>query len=72
MSKNCTICSKPTMLVPSAKARAKKFGGKPEDYTALFTQHTACILKERAASAAALMARARSDYAERQARRVFL
>lgn len=44
---NCTICHKPIELVPSAQERAKKFGGKPSDYTALFTEHAACTLTKR-------------------------
>lgn len=44
---NCTICGKPVVLVPSASERAKKFGGKPSDYTKLFTAHAACQLEKR-------------------------
>ena len=44
---NCTICRKPIELVPSATERAKKFGGKPSDYTRLFTEHAACIVAKR-------------------------
>lgn len=44
---SCTICKQPIELVPSAKERAKKFGGKPSDYTNLFKQHAACLLAER-------------------------
>lgn len=43
----CTICNKPVVLVPSAAERAAKFGGKPSDYTRIFTAHTACILAKR-------------------------
>ena len=43
----CTICGKPVLLVPSAKERAKKYGGKPRDYTKLFTEHSACIINKR-------------------------
>lgn len=43
----CTICGKPVLLVPSAKERAKKYGGKPSDYTKLFTEHSACIINKR-------------------------
>jgi len=43
----CRICKKKIALVPSAAERAKKFGGKPSDYTNLFTTHTDCFLKER-------------------------
>ena len=72
MSKDCTVCGEPVTLVPSAKERARKFGGKPEDYTAIFTRHTSCALKKRAESAKALMAKTREDYEARQARRVFV
>lgn len=43
----CTICGKPVLLVPSAKERAKKYGGKPSDYTELFTEHSACTINKR-------------------------
>lgn len=54
---NCRICNKPVVLVPSAKERAAKFGGKPADYTALFTTHSKCALEKRNAGALALMTR---------------
>jgi hypothetical protein len=44
---NCKLCGKPVKLIPSAKERAKKYGGKPADYTKLFEAHTECTLKER-------------------------
>ena len=44
---NCTICGKPVTLSPSAKERAKKAGGKPSDYTKIFTAHADCQLKKR-------------------------
>jgi hypothetical protein len=44
----CITCHKPIVLVPSASERAKKFGGKPEDYTRLFTEHSACLIERRA------------------------
>jgi hypothetical protein len=43
----CTYCKKPIVLVPSAKERAKKYGGKPEDYVRLFTIHASCQLIQR-------------------------
>lgn len=43
----CTICGKPVLLVPSAKERANKYGGKPSDYTKLFTEHSACTINKR-------------------------
>lgn len=41
----CDICNKPVVLVPSAKERAKKYGGKPSDYVRLFPRHAACQLE---------------------------
>ena len=43
----CTICGKEIVLVPSAAERARKFGGKPSDYTKLFTEHKSCALEKR-------------------------
>lgn len=56
---NCTICHKPIILIPSAKERAKKFGGKPEDYTKLFTEHDDCIIKKRQKDTSELIKRNR-------------
>ena len=53
----CIICGKPIVLVPSAKERAAKFGGKPSDYTALFTTHSECALAERAKETSELIKR---------------
>jgi hypothetical protein len=53
----CNLCNKPIELVPSAAERAAKFGGKPEDYTSAFTQHSACALKHRADETRKLMGR---------------
>lgn len=44
---NCTYCNKPIILVPSAQERARKGGGKPSDYTKLFTMHADCQVKSR-------------------------
>lgn len=52
---NCTICGKPIVLVPSAKERAKKSGGKPDDYTKLFTAHGKCQVHKREAEALELI-----------------
>jgi hypothetical protein len=54
---NCTICGKKITLVPSAKERADKYGGKPSDYTKLFTQHSACALDKRERETRELMQR---------------
>jgi len=52
---NCTICKKPVVLVPSAAERAAKFGGKPSDYTKLFTAHGECVVDKRSAESVELM-----------------
>ena len=52
---NCSICGKPVVLIPSAADRAKKCGGRPSDYTKLFTTHSACALQKREADTLALM-----------------
>ena len=54
---NCTICNKPITLVPSANERAKKFGGKPSDYTKLFTTHSQCAIAKRRQETSELMER---------------
>lgn len=54
---NCTICGKPVVLVPSAAERAKKYGGKPEDYTLLFPIHADCQIAKRSRESVELMRR---------------
>ena len=54
---NCTICGKKIVLRPSAAERARKFGGKPSDYTKLFTTHSACMVAKREREAVELMRR---------------
>lgn len=44
---NCTLCGKKIVLVPSATERAAKFGGEPQDYTKLFTEHSDCLIEKR-------------------------
>ena len=51
----CTICGEDIILTPSAKERAKKVGGKPSDYTKLFTEHAKCTVEKRSKSARELM-----------------
>lgn len=51
----CTICGKPVVLIPSAAERAEKYGGKPSDYTKLFSTHADCALKKREQETNALM-----------------
>jgi hypothetical protein len=55
--RNCTICGAAIRLSPSPEARAKKYGGKPSDYTNAFTTHASCAINKRAEEARALMAR---------------
>lgn len=43
----CRICGKPITLVPSAAERARKYGGKPADYSKLFTIHSDCLIEWR-------------------------
>jgi hypothetical protein len=54
---NCTLCGKPVILVPSAKERAKRFGGIPSDYTRLFQEHAECVIAHNKSEVAALIAR---------------
>ena len=51
----CTICGKEIVLVPSATERAAKYGGKPSDYTKLFTTHSECQVKQRSQASTDLM-----------------
>jgi hypothetical protein len=53
----CKYCGKPIVLHPSAKERAKKFGGRPGDYTRLFTSHSSCAINAREKATRELMAR---------------
>lgn len=57
---NCTICGKKIILVPSARERARKFGGQASDYTKLFTAHSECVIEKRKRESSELMARYRS------------
>lgn len=58
---NCLHCGQPIGLVPSAAERAKKFGGVPNDYTAVFTYHAACTLELRAKSTAELVRKGKEE-----------
>ena len=46
---NCTICSKPIVLVPSAEERAKSdvTGKSAAYYRSLFTAHAQCQINRR-------------------------
>jgi len=52
---NCRYCKKPIILIPSAEERAKKTGGKPSDYTRLFTSHSQCLVEARSRDARTLL-----------------
>jgi hypothetical protein len=54
---NCTICGKRIVLVPSATERARKYGGTPQSYTALFTEHGECVVAKRERETVELMRR---------------
>ena len=43
----CKHCGQPVVLHPSAKERAKKFGGRPGDYVRLFPSHSHCVINAR-------------------------
>lgn len=47
--RNCTICGKPIILVPSAEERARKdvTGKSAKYYLDLFTAHAQCQIDER-------------------------
>lgn len=66
---NCTICGKRIILMPSAKARADKYGGSPKDYIRLFTSHAECAINKREAETIALMHRIANKDAWTAARR---
>jgi hypothetical protein len=53
----CTICNRPVVLQPSATERAKKCGGKPSDYTKLFSTHAQCAVAKREKETVELMRR---------------
>ena len=57
--RNCTICGKPIVLVPSATERARKdVSGKPASYYLnLFTEHSDCVLAKRDRETRELIAR---------------
>lgn len=51
----CDCCNKPVVLTPSAAQRAKKYGGKPADYEALFPRHSQCEIDKRNAYVRSIM-----------------
>lgn len=57
---NCTICGRPITLKPTAEERAAKYGAHPASYyTALFTEHSQCILRKRLQEERDLLQRAK-------------
>ena len=57
----CTICGKPIVLFPSAEERARKFGGKPLDYTTMFDAHSQCTIDKRKADTLEVIRRNHTD-----------
>lgn len=58
---NCTICGESIVLRPSAAERARKYGGKPSDYTKLFTAHDHCVVAKREAETLELIQKFSSE-----------
>ena len=54
---NCTICHKPVELIPSAKERARKHGGKASEYIAMFSSHAECFVAKRSHDTSELIKR---------------
>ena len=67
---DCKICGEEIVLVPSAAERAKRFGGRAADYTALFTAHAHCQIAKRERETRELMERLNAEYVQRMAARV--
>lgn len=65
---NCTICHEPVILIPSATERAKRYGGKPSDYTSLFTSHPDCFIAKRSQESIDLIRRLAADEKRNQVR----
>lgn len=62
MTRNCTLCKRPIVLMPSAAQRAAKDVTRPSAsyYTGMFTEHAACTLEKRRLDTLALMTRLRT------------
>ena len=56
---NCCHCGQPIQLIPSATERAARFGGRPADYTRLFTEHSACAIRYRSEETSRLIEKLR-------------
>ena len=61
--RNCTICGKPIILIPSAEQRAAKdvTGKSAEYYRNLFTEHSTCTLFKRAEETMDLVRKLNTD-----------
>lgn len=59
--RNCEICRKPIVLVPSARERASQWGGSAKDYENLFTTHAACAIDKRTHESIELMRRLNAE-----------
>lgn len=57
----CIYCNEVIILHPSAEERAKKYGGKPSDYTKLFRYHAECHIKQRELGTQSLVQRMRNE-----------
>lgn len=57
----CNICGREVVLRPSASERARRYGGTPADYTALFPAHAECVVGKRRAEARQTMALHRAN-----------
>lgn len=53
--RNCTICGKPVVLVPSAAERSRASGLPASYYLDLFTYHGECLIKKRNQETSALI-----------------
>lgn len=54
---DCTICHKPVILVPSARAKARATGQPASYFTRLNREHTECAIAKRDDETLALMRR---------------
>lgn len=55
--RNCDICRKPIVLVPSASERSRQTGKSAAYFENLFTMHDYCALKKRSDDTYALIRR---------------
>lgn len=55
--RNCDICGKPVILVPSAHERARRYGGSSKEYESIFNTHMGCAIYKRSQESVELMRR---------------